>query len=244
MFTKDGKIVYEIRPCCYCHGTRVVNEWVICKRCNGTGKADPSKPRGRNCPVCGKGAHDSFIRGRVLSIGTAKCTQCTDGTQPEDANDFIPDSIWHAIPVKVYRSGRHQTIGENLLGMGICSTTDYGRSKDWTDEQFIAAVHDKHMKPSAIQVTLPDRVTLVDHIGVFTNNSGYSIIPVPYATPVLPQVIEQDLKLGLTHAEGMAYGMRIAALGGDGTTAATLARKLKGVHAATEPCGCTDECSD
>ena len=179
MFTKDGKIIYEIRPCWSCNGTRVVNEWVTCKRCNGTGKAAPSKPRGRNCPVCGKG---SFIRGRVLSIGTAKCTQCTDGTQTEDDNDFIPDAIWRAIPVKVYRSGRHQTIGESLLGIGIGSTTDYGRSKDWTDEQFITAVHDKLMKPSAGQITLPDRVTLVDHIGVFTNNNGYSIIPVPHAS--------------------------------------------------------------
>ena len=182
MFTKDGKIVYEIRPCWLCHGTQVCNEWVTCKRCNGTGKADPSKPRGRNCPVCGKDAHNSLIRGKVLSIGTAKCTQCTDGTQPENPNDFIPDAIWRAIPVKVYRSSRHQTIGESLLGVGICSTTDYGRSREWTDEQFIAAVHDKHMKPSASQVTLPDRVTLVDHIGVFTNNNGYSIIPVPHAS--------------------------------------------------------------
>ena len=225
MFTKDGKIVYEIRPCWSCNGTRVVNEWITCKRCNGTGKADPNKPRGRNCPVCGKDAHNSLIRGKVLSIGTAKCTQCTDGTQPEDVNDFIPDTIWRAIPVKVYRSSRHQTIGESLLGIGICSTTDYGRSKDWTDEQFIAAVHDKHMKPSASQVTLPDRVTLVDHIGVFTNNNGYSIIPVPYADEILAEAIKQSLKHGLNRAEGMAYGNRIASMGGDGVTAAVLARR-------------------
>ena len=61
----------------------------------------------------------------------------------------------------------------------------------------IAAVHDKHMKPSAGQVTLPDRVTLVDHIGVFTNNNGYSIIPVPYTDPILAKAIEQSLKQGV-----------------------------------------------
>lgn len=225
MFTQDGKIVYEIRPCWSCDGTRICNEWVICQRCNGTGKADPRKPRGRNCPVCGKDAHNSLIRGKVLSLGTAKCGQCTDGTQPETPNDFLPDAIWLAIPVKVYRSNRHQTIGENLLGAGICSVTDYGRSKNWTDEQFIQAVQGKHMRPSAGQVTLSDRVTLVNHIGVFTNDNGYSVIPVPIAGPAMAQAIEQDLKHALNRAEGMAYGTRVTAMGGNGTVAADLARK-------------------
>ena len=90
--------------------------------------------------------------------------------------DAMPDEMFKALSFKVYRSGRVQTTVESLLGVGVYSCTDYGRHKHQTDEELIAKVRE-HSYVQACKV-VDKNLKVCDHVGIFTNDNGYSVIPV------------------------------------------------------------------
>ena len=79
--------------------------------------------------------------------------------------------------VQGVRSERPQTINERLLGSGmVYSCTDYGDHKQMTDDELIAKVK----QTTSVQATkISDKDdNVAEHIGIFTNQYGYSVIPV------------------------------------------------------------------
>lgn len=207
-----NKLVMDVRSCWSCDGTRKVNEWVKCEACKGTGKVSIRK----RCMVCdpkGDHLHNSLIKGKKLSIGTAVCQSCTDGTQMENITDSA-DDIWKTLNFKVYRSNRHQTIGESLLGLGCAwSTTDYGRHKSETDEALIENTRN-HSYIQACKFAQNDG-TICDHVGIFCNDNGYSVKAV--FVPTDATKIENLFRNGLSVDVGMQVGMNLANQGLNGT---------------------------
>lgn len=215
MQIENNHLVLETRPCSTCNGSLRINEWITCSACNGSGKKDPTKPKGRNCPVCGDNASNSLIRGKVLSIGTGicPCTRTeTPGIEAETIYDSAPDSMFQALEFRVYPSNRHQTFAENLLGVGVYSCSDYGRYRNQTVDELIADVR-KHTYVQACKFVHRDDMTVCDHIGIFCNDSGYTV----QAVWGDPAEIENNLKRGLSYSAGMAVGAKLAGLGLNGT---------------------------
>jgi RecJ-like exonuclease len=218
MRIENNRLILERTTCHSCHGTRRVNDWVKCESCNGTGKGSNR----RSCKECGGNLNNSLIRGKKLAIGIKECTACDlDGTVPESQYDAMPDSFWQALTFKVYRSERHQTFAESLLGVGVYSTTDYGRHQSQTDEQLIEEIR-KHTYIQAVKVTNKE-LNFCDHIGIFCNRNGYSVIPV-YGKP---EETQSDLESQLTAGQGIAIGTRLAGEGLNGTLLAAVYRKGK-----------------
>ncbi len=210
----NGQIILEVVPCFYCHGTRKVNEWVKCSICNGTGKKANSN---RRCPTCGDNFHNSLIRGKVLSIGTGICESCVDGTEVETLYDHATSEIWKSLNFKVYRSDRHQTINEYLLGNGcVYSCTDYGAYQKLTDGELIEKVKESSSH-QAISFSTKEGL-VCDHIGIFCNNQGYSVKAV---FTVSPKEIEKEFKKGLCVETGMMVGGELAKQGLNGTAIVT-----------------------
>lgn len=210
MRLENNKLVLERRECWHCHGSRRVSGWVNCEVCKGTGKQRSNK----RCSACANTFHNQDLRGKVCKSDMLDCTICTDdGTVSETRTDCVPEEIYQGLTFKVYRSSRHQTYGENLLAPrgSIYSLTDYGEYKNKTDEQIIAAVR-SHGHVHACQI-FDETNTLCDHVGIFCNSGGYSVIPV-FSNP---DAIEADLKAQLTPQQGMAIGMELYHRGLNGT---------------------------
>lgn len=172
----DGKLVLETRTCWNCNGTQLINEWIKCPQCNGTGK----QSNRRNCLLC----RNQRVLGKtpsvVLSKGTGHCTSCTDGIMPEAIGDYAPQEMWQSLNFVVYRSDRQQQLVEKLFGFGCWSVTDYGDHKHLTDESLIAAVRYASTGRHSIQACkfVKEDFTVCNHIGIFCNNQGYSVVAV------------------------------------------------------------------
>lgn len=206
----DGKVVLGLRECSSCSGSLRVNDWVTCTACKGTGKLDPSKPKGRNCPVCKESS--SYARGKVLALNCKDChctTTETPGMQAENICDTVPKEWIDALEIKVYRSNRPQGISENLFGSGLYSCVDYGRWQKRTDEDLIVDVRGSATYVQAIKIVNRETLQLCSSLGVFCNDGGYSVMPVFEDA----QAVEAKLKRQLTYEEGMYVGTKLAAEG-------------------------------
>lgn len=170
----DGKLVLENRACWNCNGTQRTNEWVTCPQCNGTGK----QRNRRNCLTCKNQRVLGSSLSVVLSVGTGNCNSCIDGIVPEQIGDYAPATLWQNLRFTVYRSDRQQQLIEKLFGFGCWSTTDYGDHKHLTDESLIAHVRFASGGIQACKFVKPDTMQICNHIGIFCNNQGYSVVAV------------------------------------------------------------------
>lgn len=207
----DGKLVLGMRTCFSCDGSLRVADWVTCKACAGTGKKDPRKPKGLNCPACKSGA-SCGLKGKIVEINVKDCRcveTATPGMQAENICDIVPREWIDALPIAVYRSERPQGISENLFGSGLYSCVDYGGWQKKTDEELIADVRRSAGYVQAIKIVRESDMRICSSIGVFCNRGGYSVMPV-YENPADTEAL---LKRQLTYEQGMAIGTKLAAEG-------------------------------
>lgn len=170
----DGHIVFGMRECRRCWGEGTVAKRQACPKCHGTGNG----PRGGHggCRTCyGSGArYDHNVQ--------ETCPTCegvnSKAFEAEDICDRISDDDWRAFEFRVYRSNRPQTWGEAYMGAGVFSCTDYGVHKELSDDALIADVRERAGSVQAIKVADKDTLKVADHIGIFTNHNGYSVIAV------------------------------------------------------------------
>lgn len=174
MKVENGRMVYEPRACYSCEGKGSRDYYVLCPR---RGQANNKEP-GRVCSACGaKNKHDH----RTVGTEHRQCESCQgEGWPMETAYDTVPKEILQELPVKIYRSNRHQTWIEANLGGGLVSITDYGDHKKLTDEQLIAKVREDFRGTQAISgiVSRADHGRMCVHIGVLTSDNGYTVIGV------------------------------------------------------------------
>ena len=208
---ENGKLVFGPRECTNCWGNGVENRQAPCPTCKGTGRG----PRGgknacRKCVMQGCG---------YIYIHDVPCTNCvakgvpTASASQSDRYDYVSLEIWRSLTFKVYRSNRPQTGNEAILGHGcISSVTDYGRHKKLSDTELIEVVkNDKGVVQAA--TICDENNVLVDHVGIFCHNQGYSLRAV-YASP---ETTTQTISQERTIKDYMATGMKIADAGGNGT---------------------------
>lgn len=91
--SESGIVTYGLRECQSCNGTQRVGDYIPCSSCRGTGKKDPNKPKGRNCPACNRHG-GSYMKGRVYQQDMKDC-QCRStehpGQQKENSCDTVPE---------------------------------------------------------------------------------------------------------------------------------------------------------
>jgi hypothetical protein len=189
-FDSDGNMILGKRECPSCDGEKVAYEYTDCplywKPVRGKGYP------GNRCPHCNAKNRDGHTH---IDKKLTTCKRCNgSGEIDENICDTISDELWKNLKFVVYRSERGQSLNESLYGFGCCwSTTDYGRWKNKTDEELIEEVRE-HTYIQAINVV--DRKTnkLCDHIGIFCNNSGYSVRAVHSAEKVVAEIITERPK--------------------------------------------------
>ena len=167
---ENNKLVYGLEECfCAPDGTEPGRK--PCHKCNGTARTKGGKGKGA-CRHCLNGTE-------VDTTQRVPCAWGCKGTHyiPATRCSYMPDAIFQSLTFKVYRSERPQTINERLLGSGmVYSCTDYGDHKQMTDDELIAKVK----QTTSVQATkISDKDdNVAEHIGIFTNQYGYSVIPV------------------------------------------------------------------
>jgi len=189
----NGVVVLGDRACFRCQGNK---ETMLRKPCPNYGKVTNRRP----CAHCASTRKDGHA---YLDIGVGTCPDCKGvGTRPETMSDYLPVEVWAGMRFVVYRENRAATWNEQYLGSGcVYSTVDYGRSRDMTDEALAEEVRTN--KQSAQASTICDRDgRLADHIGIFTNRSGFSVRPV-FATP-------DGLVIRTANLSGLGGGVRAA----------------------------------
>ena len=92
--------------------------------------------------------------------------------------DSVDQTVLDKIPLKVFRGQHNQTLAEALLGVGLGSTTDYGRSANMTDEELLESVRAGLKYTQGIKIADKDTRKVVDFIAIITNNLGYSLVGV------------------------------------------------------------------
>ena len=218
MYIDDkGKIILEKVKCWDCKGTKKVEKFISCPLNNKPVKGK-GYPKGK-CPHCGTKSKD-----RHGTIGThiIKCSTCNgNGTIKENicSQSKKGDQIYRDLPFIVYgESTRKQTYNEYLLGFNcVYSTTDYGDHKSLTDKELIDKVkeHDwvQFIKISKERVKGDKEYYICDHIGIFTNQSGYSV------RPVYKDNNETEIKLALESPkmEGFMKGIELSKENKNGT---------------------------
>jgi hypothetical protein len=171
--------------------------------------------RGKPCPDCGatrKLDHKGFIP----TAESRQCGRCEgSGTVLETRYDYLPKDILEAIPLLLVRQDRGATFNESLLGLGcLWSAIDYGRAWKTPEDQFLTQVRqeiDKHGPAQACHV-VDGQDQLPPAIGVFVHRDGYSLRAMTQES-VLKMARERG------YAEGMAVGMLVYQLGGNGPLA-------------------------
>jgi hypothetical protein len=191
MRVENGTVILEKKDC-YCskHGRIpgvVVDKYAPkqCPKCKGTGKR--GNGRCRNCNNRDVYYSDTFPRtpGSVPDYDnytTKVCPRCNGNWQnalDENLTDNLPIEICRSIPVEVFKKPtREITFNEAHLGFGtVYSVVDYGRSRDWSDEQYIEAIHES-MNIQVCNYVRKDDMKLCDCIDILTSNQGFSAWPV------------------------------------------------------------------
>jgi len=191
MRVEDNIVILEPKDCTVCtHDSRIPKgqvidrfEPMICPKCNGTGRRGSGR-----CRECNSSSYfaDTFPRtpGYVPnynSFTTRTCSYCNgnyNNAEQEDLTDRLPIEIIREIPIEVHRRpNRAITFNEANLGFGtIYSVVNYGRSREWTDEQFVAKVHES---PNLQACNYANRETheLCKKIVIVTSDQGFSAWP-------------------------------------------------------------------
>lgn len=221
MILENGIVTLGFRQCWSCHGSLKRSEFVPCAKCSGTGKLDPKKSKGRNCPECAKNA--GFCKGKVLAVDAFPC-YCTEtatpGLQAETIRDICPREWVDALPITVYRSDRRQTLNENLFGgLGLYSCTDYGEWKRKTDEELIARVKERNTHGEQLtkvaRLESDGLIHFAVGIGIFCNDQGYT--PRAMYTDDSAVKVEAVMSRMLGVSEGMEIGTKLASEGLNGS---------------------------
>lgn len=165
----DGKLVYGLEDCVMCDENGKVFGRMTCPKCKGTHRTKGGFGKGE-CRNCLDGKINDFDPAHKIF-----CSVC-NGSHKVQANScsYVPDEVVEAIPMRVFRSDRAQTLAEYLFGVGLFSCTDYGRHAQMSDEDLVA---DVRRSATCVQGTkiAKDDGTLCDYIGIFCNHSGYTV---------------------------------------------------------------------
>lgn len=195
MRVEDGVVVLEKKDCNCARDSRlepgtVIDKFepMICPKCHGTGKR--GNGRCRNCNERNGYWSNTFPRNPGYVANYEKwtiktCPHCNGNWQnfdDENLTDTLDAKYLLDIPMRVVRKpNRPITFNESHLGFGtIYSVVDYGRSRDWEDEQYFEAVRkDFGGFPSNQATKFTDRNTmrLCDEIVIVTSDQGFSAWP-------------------------------------------------------------------
>lgn len=164
MRIENGTLILETCKC-YCTDgkTRV---GIRCKN-------DGRKQRGKPCELCG-----SKSKNHNMSYEYVTCSYCAGvGTRPETIYDYMPNSMWQSLNVVVKRLDAKLSPYERVLGAGVYSCVDYGRSWSTTDDALIAEVRASTGHQACKIVTQEGR--LLTTICIVVRKDGYSVIAIP-----------------------------------------------------------------
>jgi hypothetical protein len=195
MRIENGYVILEKKDCNCTRDDRLENGMMIdrfeaklCPKCKGTGKR--GNGRCRECNARDGYWSNSFPRtpGYVADyskFSVKVCSHCNGAWHnfdDENLTDNLDADILREIPIRVVRKpNRPITFNESHLGFGtVYSIVDYGRSRDWTDEQYAEAVRkDMDGFASSQACKYADRKTmrLCDEIVVVTSDQGFSAWP-------------------------------------------------------------------
>ncbi len=173
MERKGDTLILGTRECTRCDADGTYVERKACRYYNKAVTAHP----GRVCPACGaknKHSHQHLETGR-----RPICQQCNGSKLiAETRFDTMPMALFASIPMKVYPSDRGISFNEAYLGIGcVWSCQDYGEHKKLSHEELIAKLREPGHSVQACKVVNID-LEFCDHIGIFTNEQGYSLRPV------------------------------------------------------------------
>lgn len=164
-------------------------EKVMCPKCKGTGKRGNGRCRNcnrkdgyfsRSCPRT-PGYVPNY---KVFTVKV--CSHCNGNWQnfdDEDLCDDLPVEVLEKLPIRVVRRpNRPITFNESHIGMGtVYSVVDYGRSREWADEQFIEEIRENitggFPSRQATKYTKRETMELCKEIVVVTSDQGFSAWP-------------------------------------------------------------------
>ena len=209
---ENGKLIIGLRKCRTCWGSGTIAPQITCRICKGTGRGARGGRGG--CHGC------SGMRVQYDQLNQVTCPKCggvnSEQAEQGDLYDYLPDDLWAALPMKVYRAERALSYNESFLGLGtVYSCEDYGRSAQMTDGALIAEVRRPHTVQGC-KVAQTDG-TLCDHVGIFTARNGYSVRAVFSDGP---SAIEATIARERGKDEGRAVGSMLAGVGLNGTLGA------------------------
>ena len=117
----------------------------------------------------------------ALEVLCSDCNGDYENFSLEQWTDNVPVEVVSLLPIEVLRSDRKHTILEHVIGAGLFSCTDYGRSWDLSDENLIASVREEILNrpPQLCKIVRSkDDLTLRDKIVIFTSRNGYSVLAI------------------------------------------------------------------
>lgn len=172
MKIENGKLILERKECSYCNQGKQSSR-KVCTSCKGTGNGKRGGKRG--CKVC---YGNCYVWDHNNPIPCTTCNGDYKNRTPETDCDYLPDSIFPALPFVVYRVERSMTLGESLIGLNsVFSCSDYGRAyRTQNDAALIESVR-SHQGVQACKV-VNEAGELCDHIGIFVKFDGYVVKPV------------------------------------------------------------------
>jgi RecJ-like exonuclease len=164
--SEDRILTLGTRSCSGCWGKGTVATEQPCKTCKGTAKG----PRG------GRGKCRDCFHGHVWDQNIREtCGKCKGSlVEPASRYDYTPDNfLRNYFEVKVIRSGRKPLWVESWLGVGLYSTTDYGRYKSQNDDELAEDV----IKHNTQFCNVVDKeMRLAKHILILCHDQGYSVL--------------------------------------------------------------------
>ena len=151
MERKGDTLILGMRECTRCDADGTYVELKPCGYYNRTVTAHP----GRVCPICQQCNGSKLIA--------------------ETRFDTMPTKLFASIPMKVYPSDRGMSFNEAYLGIGcVWSCQDYGAHKKLSDAELIGKLQWPEHAVQTCKVVNID-LEFCDHIGIFTNEQGYSV---------------------------------------------------------------------
>ena len=179
----NGKFVLEMEPC-GCASHPVLKPGTVYKTYACIDRKTFSYCIKARCPNNKTGKRGNTHDVKPSDIVT--CGNCNGtGEVMEDVCSYVPFSLLDNVPVRVIRSNHRQSFAEAYLGVGLWSSTDYGRHKAQTDEELINQVREaKSFQPIKVVKKLPELekyvsrydLTLPKAIVILCNDNGYSVL--------------------------------------------------------------------
>lgn len=174
----NGQLILERKNCRNCRMGTVPTK-IDCTKCGGSGNG----PRGgkNGCRKCHGYGYEWDQDNRLT------CEVCNGNYEnflsetPYDHIHFSKDDI----RIKVIRdyASRAMSFGEQFIGVGLFSCTDYGRHKSQSDEELIeSAFHFDERETNWTQgiklIRDKNDLRVCDALAIVVADQGYSVIPV------------------------------------------------------------------